>query len=143
MKLRLLLKGLAFATTILAACQQAKVTDPPKLARPIVVVIRAQPGGVARTITLPGDLVGYYESALYSKVTGYLKTIFVDKGDMVRTGQVLAIIESPACITSRWVQAAGIPASGRYLHRDARGAGGLVSGSTKPLPDLGASPCGN
>jgi len=95
MKLRLLLKGLAFATTILAACQQAKVTDPPKPARPIVVVIRAQPGGVARTITLPGDLVGYYESALYSKVTGYLKTIFVDKGDMVRTGQVLAIIEVP------------------------------------------------
>ena len=95
MKLRLVLKGLAFATIILAACQQTKVTDPPKPARPIVTVIRAQPGGVERTITLPGDLVGYYESALYSKVTGYLKTIFVDKGDMVRTGQVLAIIEVP------------------------------------------------
>ena len=36
MKLRLVFTGLAFATTILAACQQAKVTDPPKPARPIV-----------------------------------------------------------------------------------------------------------
>jgi membrane fusion protein, multidrug efflux system len=95
MKLPLMFTVLAFATTALAACQQAKVADPPKPARPLVAVIRAQPGGVERTITLPGDLVGYYESALYSKVTGYLKTIFVDKGDMVRTGQILAIIEVP------------------------------------------------
>jgi len=86
---------LVFASIVLAGCQQTKVTDPPKPVPPLVAVIRPQLGGVARTITLPGDLVGYYESALYSKVTGYLKTIVVDKGDMVRTGQVLAIIEMP------------------------------------------------
>jgi membrane fusion protein, multidrug efflux system len=95
MRLRLVFTLLAFASIVLAGCQQTKVTDPPKPVPPLVAVIRPQPGGVARTITLPGDLVGYYESALYSKVTGYLKTVVVDKGDMVRTGQVLAIIEVP------------------------------------------------
>jgi membrane fusion protein, multidrug efflux system len=94
MSRRLELTLLAFATMLLAACH-AKEVDPPKLSPPQVAVIRPQPGGVARTISLPGDLVGYYEAALYSKVTGYLKNIFVDKGDMVRAGQVLAIIEVP------------------------------------------------
>jgi membrane fusion protein, multidrug efflux system len=94
MKRRLAFTLLACSMVLLAACQRAKITDPhPK--PPLVAVIRAQPGGVERTISLPGDLVGYYESALYSKVTGYLNSIFVDKGDMVRTGQVLAIIEVP------------------------------------------------
>lgn len=85
---------LAFVIVLLTACQRTKITDPPK-PLPVVAVIHAQPGGVERTITLPGDMVGYYESALYSKVTGYLKSISVDKGDMVRTGQLLAIIEVP------------------------------------------------
>jgi membrane fusion protein, multidrug efflux system len=79
---------------VLGACR-AKAPDPPKPAASVVAVIHAQPGGVERTITLPGDLVGYYESALYSKVTGYLTRIFVDKGDEVRVGQILAIIEVP------------------------------------------------
>lgn len=46
-------------------------------------------------MTLPGDVVGYYQSALYAKVTGYLKSIAVDKGDRVKKGEVLAEIEVP------------------------------------------------
>jgi len=50
---------------------------------------------MAQTIQLPGDLVGFYETALHAKVTGYLKSISVDKGDMVKAGQVLANIDVP------------------------------------------------
>ena len=63
--------------------------------RRTVVVVRPQRGDVIRSITLPGDLVGLYQSTLYAKVTGYLKTISVDKGDWVKEGQVLAAIEVP------------------------------------------------
>jgi membrane fusion protein (multidrug efflux system) len=63
--------------------------------RPIVSVVSPQRGAAIRSITLPGDLVGLYESTLYSKVTGYLNTISVDKGDWVKQGQVLAQIEVP------------------------------------------------
>ena len=40
-------------------------------------------------------MVGFYESSLYSKVTGYLQNISVDKGDWVKKGEVLATIEVP------------------------------------------------
>jgi RND family efflux transporter MFP subunit len=59
------------------------------------MVIRPQRGDMIRSITLPGDLVGLYQSTLYAKVTGYLKSISVDKGDWVKEGQVLAVIEVP------------------------------------------------
>ncbi|HBZ70546.1 MAG TPA: efflux RND transporter periplasmic adaptor subunit, partial [Deltaproteobacteria bacterium] len=62
---------------------------------PPVAVVRPGRGVMTRSITLPGDLVGLYESALHAKVTGYLKTISVDKGDWVKKGQLLAEIEVP------------------------------------------------
>ncbi|HME73969.1 MAG TPA: efflux RND transporter periplasmic adaptor subunit [Myxococcota bacterium] len=62
---------------------------------PSVSVVRPERGAMTRSITLPGDLVGLYESALHAKVTGYLKSIRVDKGDWVKKGEVLAEIEVP------------------------------------------------
>lgn len=62
---------------------------------PTVAVIQPQRKEATQSITLPGDLVGYYEAALHSKVTGYLRKIAVDKGDWVKEGQVLATIEVP------------------------------------------------
>ena len=70
-------------------------SEAPSDSRRTVVVIRPQRGDMVRSITLPGDLVGLYQSTLYAKVTGYLKSISVDKGDWVKEGQVLAVIEVP------------------------------------------------
>jgi membrane fusion protein (multidrug efflux system) len=81
------------ATGLLVGCHHEEVDTP--AAVPQVVVIRPQRGEATRSITLPGDVVGYYQSALYAKVTGYLKDILVDKGDRVTKGQVLANIEVP------------------------------------------------
>jgi membrane fusion protein, multidrug efflux system len=60
-----------------------------------VVVVEPMRKDVVRSITLPGDLVGWYQATLYAKVSGYLKHIDVDKGDWVKQGQVLAEIEVP------------------------------------------------
>jgi multidrug efflux pump subunit AcrA (membrane-fusion protein) len=60
-----------------------------------VAVIQPQRREVIQSITLPGDLVGYYEAALHSKVTGFLTKVLVDKGDWVKQGQVLATLEVP------------------------------------------------
>ena len=65
--------------------------DPP----PTVAVATPNRGNAVRSITLPGDMVGFYESSLYSKVTGYLQNISVDKGDWVKKAEVLATIEVP------------------------------------------------
>src|SRR5262245_52844665 len=53
-------------------------------------------GEIARTITLPTfRILPLQEATLYAKVTGYLKTLAVDKGDEVSQGQLLAEIEVP------------------------------------------------
>jgi len=60
-----------------------------------VTVVQPHRADMVRAITLPGDLVGYYQADLYGKVSGYLKSITVDKGDAVTAGQILAEIEVP------------------------------------------------
>jgi membrane fusion protein (multidrug efflux system) len=64
-------------------------------APPNIAVIRPVRQEADKSITLPGDAVGFYECALHSKVTGYLQSIPVDKGDWVKKGQVLGTIEVP------------------------------------------------
>jgi len=70
-------------------------TDAVSPTAPRVSVIHPQRAEMALSVSLPGDLVGFYEAALHAKVTGYLKSIDVDKGDQVKKGQVLALIEVP------------------------------------------------
>ena len=48
-----------------------------------------------REILLPGEIHGFYETPIYAKIAGYIKTMLVDKGSRVRTGQLVATIESP------------------------------------------------
>jgi RND family efflux transporter MFP subunit len=45
--------------------------------------------------TVIGETRAYQSVTLYAKVSGYLKSVRVDKGDIVKEGQVLAVIESP------------------------------------------------
>jgi RND family efflux transporter MFP subunit len=49
----------------------------------------------SREIQLPGEVHGYYETPIYAKIDGYIKTMLVDKGSRVRADQLVATIESP------------------------------------------------
>src|SRR5438093_1210635 len=60
-----------------------------------VTVVRAKRGEIARSITLPAVIRANQRATLNAKVTGYLKTIAVDRGDRVKQGDVLAEIEVP------------------------------------------------
>lgn len=63
--------------------------------RPPVNVITVRSSGATRPLTLPGETAAWYESTLYARVTGYVAKWFVDIGDHVRRGQILATIETP------------------------------------------------
>ena len=52
-------------------------------------------GTIHRWVALPSTLAPWQQATLYAKVTGYIKTISVDKGDPVKAGQVIAEIEVP------------------------------------------------
>ena len=51
--------------------------------------------GVASVIKLPGQLAAYEEVSIYPRVNGYVKSVLVDIGSQVRTGQLLMELEAP------------------------------------------------
>jgi membrane fusion protein, multidrug efflux system len=64
-------------------------------AGPRTDVVTVTSGPRVGEITLLGETHAYLESILFAKISGYLKTVLVDKGDVVKTGQLLATLESP------------------------------------------------
>jgi len=62
---------------------------------PRVSVVPLNPGPASRSLEIPGTIRGYVETSVYAKTAGYMKTINVDKGDRVKQGQVIAVLESP------------------------------------------------
>ncbi len=64
-------------------------------AGPRARVAHAQRAPGERTLELVGEARPYTSITVYGKVSGYIKQILVDKGDVVKKGQLLAILESP------------------------------------------------
>jgi RND family efflux transporter MFP subunit len=65
--------------------------DPLKVAA--IAVVQRRP--IENTVTLSGEFRPYQQVDVHAKVAGYIKQIFVDVGDHVKAGQVLAILEVP------------------------------------------------
>lgn len=58
-----------------------------------VATVRYEPAETS--ITLPGVFQAYQDIEVHAKVSGYVKKIFVDIGDIVHTGEILAVLEVP------------------------------------------------
>ncbi len=65
------------------------------LAVPTVNVTHAKQGAPQTEIVLPGNMQAFTESPIYARTNGYLKKWYVDIGGRVKTGQLLAEIETP------------------------------------------------
>jgi len=76
----------AHASLVQLATQQAL---------PIVKIIHPTSLNGNIDLVLPGTLQAYYSATVYSRVTGYLKKWTVDIGTQVKSGQLLATIETP------------------------------------------------
>ena len=61
---------------------------------PAVQVTTIVPGPNERLITLLADTRPYQVATLYGKVSGYVSSIPVDRGDRVREGQIVAVVAS-------------------------------------------------
>lgn len=70
--------------------EQASATAPPTVA-----VISAGRADNKSSLDLPGRLEAYYRAPIYARVSGFLKTWYVDIGAHVTAGQLLAEIEAP------------------------------------------------
>jgi len=86
--------GLVLAHSRLLSRQTTELEQQQELG-PRVLVVPVLHTPPVRSIEVPGTIHGYIETPVYAKIAGYLKRIDVDKGDRVRKGQLVALLDSP------------------------------------------------
>ena len=64
-----------------------------------VVRVVEQPLNVE--LSLPGELTPYQSVAIYPRATGFVKTVWVDRGSRVRAGDLIATLEAPELLAQR------------------------------------------
>jgi membrane fusion protein (multidrug efflux system) len=96
------------ALALLSACDHPQAQSAQSAQDPPVQVqiTHLSAGPIIRSVTLPAQIIAFQEATLYAKVSGYLKSIAVDKGDKVAAGAVLARIEIPELVAARAKQQA-------------------------------------
>jgi len=78
-----------------SADRLAAATATHAAAPPLVDVVTVRPAPQTDALALPGEAAAWQESTIYARVDGYVGKWFVDIGDHVHEGQVLATIETP------------------------------------------------
>ena len=73
----------------------ANATEQSSAAPHLVDIISAAPVGTSQRLSLPGQTAAWHSSTIYARVNGYVGKWFVDIGDPVHKGQVMALIETP------------------------------------------------
>jgi RND family efflux transporter MFP subunit len=88
----------------LSACGRQSAVQGEKAAAaapPTIEVVRVVEQPVNVTLSMPGELAPYQTVAIYPRVTGFVKTIRVDRGSRVRAGELIAVLEAPELAAQR------------------------------------------
>lgn len=86
---------LCAATFAISACHGRGNADDKVAALHTARIATAQRGNISRVLTLAGQFQPYQSVDVHPKVSGYMKKINVDIGDIVKQGQTLAVLEVP------------------------------------------------
>ena len=89
-----------------AACGGAPKTQPqtspsPAPQTPMVNVVTVESHELNRQLRLPGELLPFEDVAIYAKLQSFVEQITVDRGSMVKRGQLLARLRAPELDTQR------------------------------------------
>lgn len=85
-------------------------------------VAHVRRGPIENRIVLAGNFKAFQDVDVHAKVAGYIRTIYVDVGDHVKEGQVLAVLEVPELAA----ELAGTDAAARRAKEEIRRAEGDV-----------------
>lgn len=78
-----------------AEARETQARDAVLAAGPRVLAATAQSAPPTRMLMLQGDVRALRQATIYAKVSGYLKSIRVERGDLVAHNDILGLIESP------------------------------------------------
>lgn len=80
-----------------SAAAAVSQTTPP----PVVDTVRVASRRLDMTINLPGELQPYEEVRIFSRVSGFVKWIGVDRGSPVKQGQLIAVLSAPEIVAQK------------------------------------------
>jgi RND family efflux transporter MFP subunit len=87
------LAALGVSSRFLGEASLAKKTEEDAI--PTVAMIDPEHGAKNQELVLPGDIQAYFEARIYARVPGYVKQWYEDIGAKVKSGQLLAEIDTP------------------------------------------------
>src|SRR5262245_65920528 len=98
--------SLGLIMLLFAACgkpegSQAQTSPSSTAQTPTVIVTTVRSLELNRQIRLPGELQAWQDTAVYAKVQGFVEEINVDRGSVVKKGQLLARLRAPELDTQR------------------------------------------
>ncbi len=93
----ILVAGLALpaAFGVIACNSKARSSDASAAEIPSATVAAVTRGTITHTLNLAGQFQPYQMVEVHAKVSGYIRHIYVDIGDRVHKGEVLAVLEVP------------------------------------------------
>jgi RND family efflux transporter MFP subunit len=105
-----LARGLVMLVPVMSlavSCSREPSSSPQTTAPPVatgprtIEVVRVVEQPLDVTLSMPGELSAYQTVDIYPRVTGFVKTVAVDRGTSVKAGAVLAVLEAPELIAQR------------------------------------------
>jgi len=93
--LRYLAAGACAAAFAAAGCSGTRAATAGAADAQVVAVATVDRADLTQTLTLAAEFRPYQEVDVHAKVAGFLKAIYVDVGDRVKRGQLLALLEIP------------------------------------------------
>jgi RND family efflux transporter MFP subunit len=89
--------GLALTAAVVVGACNSRARNPEASAAeiPSATVAAVTRGTITHTLNLAGQFQPYQVVEVHAKVSGYIRHIYVDIGDKVHQGQVLAVLEVP------------------------------------------------
>jgi RND family efflux transporter MFP subunit len=94
--LTVVIAGVVVMGILSRAAAEKKLADTAQAAAiPTVNVTHPYRAALSPELSLPGNAQAYVETPIYSRTDGYLKAWYFDIGARVKTGQLMAVIETP------------------------------------------------
>jgi RND family efflux transporter MFP subunit len=87
--------GLAYVLPFAGCHSGSKGADAHAAETPTATVAAVTRGAIVHRLNLAGQFQPYQVIDVHAKVSGYIRHIYVDIGDKVRQGQVIAVLEVP------------------------------------------------
>ncbi|GAC1438575.1 MAG: efflux RND transporter periplasmic adaptor subunit [Terriglobales bacterium] len=94
---------------------RAERTDDSSIAPAAVTQVKTR--SISNKITLSGEFVPFQEVDVHAKVSGYIRKIYVDVGDRVKSGQLIAVLEVPELSAELQGAEAAVHRSEDAVHR--------------------------